>query len=167
MDTAMHDSAVESATDTLAARRHWMAVLARARTEELERAFRTLQPAPDFQWLRQPDTGLIMLRGRVGGTGAKFNLGEASLTRCVLRTDSGRDGMSYVGVSYVLGRDRRHAELAALFDALLQDPDRHDQLDSGVIRALEAAQTQRREAASRKAAATKVEFYTLARGDDE
>lgn len=139
-----------------------MAVLARARTEELERAFRTLQPAPEFQVLRQPETGLIMLRGRVGGSGAKFNLGEASLTRCVLRADNG-----HTGVSYVLGRDRRHAELAALFDALLQDPERRDQLDDGVIRTLEAAQAQRRDTASRKAAATKVEFYTLARGDDE
>jgi alpha-D-ribose 1-methylphosphonate 5-triphosphate synthase subunit PhnG len=160
----MHRSAapVDPTADSLAARRHWMAVLARARTEELERAFRTLQPVPEYQWLRQPEAGLIMLRGRIGGSGAKFNLGEASLTRCVLRVDSG-----HTGVSYVLGRDRRHAELAALFDALLQDPDRRDQLDSGVIRALEAAQVQRRDAVSRKAAATKVEFYTLARGDDE
>jgi alpha-D-ribose 1-methylphosphonate 5-triphosphate synthase subunit PhnG len=152
----------DSDFDAIAARRRWMAVLARARTEELEQGWRRLRPAPTYEWLRQPESGLLMVRGRAGGTGIKFNLGEASLTRCVLRTDNG-----YIGVSYVLGRDLRHAELAAAFDALLQDPACHADIECAVIGPLQQAQAERREAESRKAAATKVEFYTLARGDDE
>jgi alpha-D-ribose 1-methylphosphonate 5-triphosphate synthase subunit PhnG len=151
-----------SPTESTAARRHWMSVLARARAAELEQCLTTLETVPVFRWLRQPEVGMVMLRARTGGTGAQFNLGEATLTRCVLRTDSG-----FTGVSYALGRDRRHAELAALFDAMLQDPKRRPILARDVIAPLESAQAQHREIASRKAAATKVDFYTLARGDDD
>jgi alpha-D-ribose 1-methylphosphonate 5-triphosphate synthase subunit PhnG len=149
-------------SESTAARRHWLSVLARARAEELEQYLGKLDTVPAFRWLRQPEIGMVMLRARTGGTGAQFNLGEASLTRCVLRTDTG-----YTGVSYALGRDRRHAELAALFDALLQDPQRKPAVEREVIVPLETRQRQRREQASRKAAATKVDFYTLARGDDD
>ena len=143
------------------ARRHWMAVLARAPVQELEAAWRGLRAPPEYVWLRRPETGLAMLRGRAGGTGAKFNLGEASLTRCALRTARGQ-----TGIAYVLGRSHRHAELAAVFDAMLQDAELHPIIVHDVIAALFAAQAARREAAGRKAAATKVDFYTLARGED-
>jgi alpha-D-ribose 1-methylphosphonate 5-triphosphate synthase subunit PhnG len=149
------------AAQTNDARRRWMAVLARATTAELERHLSQAYPLPTFRWLRQPEVGMVMLRARTGGTGAQFNVGEATLTRCVLRTDDG-----FTGVSYALGRDRRHAELSALFDAILQSPQRHDAIERDVIDALAATQADRRDTASRKAAATKVDFYTLARGDD-
>ncbi|HKQ31165.1 MAG TPA: phosphonate C-P lyase system protein PhnG [Burkholderiales bacterium] len=156
----MQDNTALSESNT--ARRRWMSVLARARAEELEQHLTALNTAPAFRWLRQPEIGMVMLRARTGGTGAQFNLGEATLTRCVLRTDTG-----FTGVSYALGRDRRHAELAALFDALLQDSQHTSALERDVIEPLEAQQRQRREQESRKAAATKVDFYTLARGDDD
>jgi len=139
-----------------------MALLARASVEELEAAWSGLASPPEYLWLRRPETGLAMLRARAGGTGAKFNLGEASLTRCALRTAHG-----HTGVAYVLGRNHRHAELAALFDALLQDAEQRAMVERDVISALHAAQAATREASSRKAAATKVEFYTLVRGEDD
>jgi len=137
-----------------------MAVLARADLHELETAWGHLAVPPGHTWLRRPETGLVMLRARIGGSGAKFNLGEASVTRCTLRTDTG-----LTGVAYLLGRSHRHAELAALFDALLQDETRHAELQRGLIERLAAAQATRRDAASRKAAATKVDFYTIVRGE--
>lgn len=143
-------------------RRHWLSVLARANADELEQCLNKVDAVPTFRWLRQPEIGMVMLRARTGGTGTQFNLGEATLTRCVLRTETG-----YTGVSYALGRDRRHAEVAALFDALLQDPQRKPAVEREVIAPLETKQRQRREQASRKAAATKVDFYTLARGDED
>ena len=138
-----------------------MAVLARAGVDELEAAWRGLAAQPEYIWLRRPETGLAMLRGRAGGTGAKFNLGEASLTRCALRTAPG-----HTGVAYVLGRSQRHAELAALFDAMLQDAEQRPRIERDVIAVLARAQAERRDAAGRKAAATKVDFYTLVRGED-
>ncbi len=102
---------------------------------------------------------MLMLRGRVGGTGDAFNLGEASVTRCALRVGSGA-----LGVGYTLGRDRRKAELIAIFDALLQDEARHADIESGVIAPLARQQLAQRESASRAAAASKVEFFTFVRG---
>ncbi len=93
-----------------------MGVLARAARDELEAAWETLEPRPAYDRLRPPETGMVMTRGRAGGTGRRFNLGEMTVTRCALRLDSGE-----MGIAYVAGRDRRHAELAALFDALMQD----------------------------------------------
>lgn len=154
----MHDQA----TDEVAARQRWMAVLARASAEELSKAFDVLEPVPSFRWLRPAESGLVMVRARIGGSGAKFNVGEAAVTRCVTRTDDG-----YTGVSYVLGRERRRAELAALLDALLQDRARRPAIERLVLQPMAARQREHRETASRKAAATKVEFYTLARGEDD
>ena len=102
---------------------------------------------------------MVMLRGRIGGTGDAFNLGEASVTRCALRIGAGA-----LGVGYALGRDRRKAELIAIFDALLQDPARHAAIMRELVDPLSAQQAGRREAVSRAAAASKVEFFTFVRG---
>ncbi len=136
-------------------RRRWMAVLARATAEELAAAAGERLPA--FIRLRGPEAGLVMLRGRAGGTGRPFNLGEATVVRCTVRTADG-----WVGHAYCLGRDLRQAELAAALDAALQDPARMQELDAVVIQPLAAAQASRRETLSRRAAATQVQFFTLA-----
>ena len=98
-----------------------------------------------------------MLRGRVGGTGDVFNLGEATVTRCAVRVGD------RLGVGYVLGRDRRHAELVALLDAMLQDAERRPALLRTIIEPLERGQAQEREARSRAVAASRVEFFTMVR----
>ncbi|MCF8149742.1 MAG: phosphonate C-P lyase system protein PhnG [Sulfuritalea sp.] len=113
---------------------------------------------PVTSWLRKPQTGLTMVRARAGGTGAQFNLGEASVTRCALQDGAGR-----VGIGYVRGGDVRHAELVALFDLALQDSTHQAELLTTVIAPLVAARVDVRDKASRQAAATRVAFYTLAR----
>ena len=133
----------------------WMAVLARAPAEALEQA--APGHLPDYTRIRGPEVGLVMLQGRAGGTGAAFNLGEATVARCTVRTAAGQ-----VGHAYCLGRDLRQAELAAAFDAALQDPARHDAVQAAVIAPLAAAQAERRATAARRAAATQVQFFTLA-----
>src|SRR5262249_26986863 len=105
-------------TDEVGRRRHWMGILARASRAELEDAWRALAPQPRYTQLRKPESGLAMVRGRAGGTGAPFNLGEMTMTRCAVRLE---DGAPVTGLAFVAGRDQRHAELAAVFDALLQD----------------------------------------------
>ncbi len=138
------------------ARRHWMSVLARAATAELENCLSANGGAPAYQRLRGPESGLVMVRGRAGGGGAKFNLGEMTVTRCTVRTAAGQ-----VGHAYVAGRDARQAELAAVFDALLQDPARSDALRAGVIAKLADEQAAKRAEVARKAAATKVQFFAM------
>jgi alpha-D-ribose 1-methylphosphonate 5-triphosphate synthase subunit PhnG len=103
-------------------RRAWMAVLARAPRADLEAAMeRVLSdlPAPAYDWLRPPEIGLAMVRGRIGGSGDPFNLGEATVTRATLRLRASGEAAAAVGVACHLGRDRRRVELAALADALL------------------------------------------------
>ena len=136
-------------------RQRWMAVLARATAANLDATSDGL--LPEYQVLRGPESGLVMLRGRAGGNGSPFNLGEATAVRCTVRSADGQ-----VGHAYCLGRDLRQAELAAALDAALQDPARHDALQAQVIAPLAAAQAGRREQAARRAAATQVQFFTMA-----
>jgi len=111
---------------------------------------------PGYTRLRGPEAGLVMVRGRAGGGGAPFNMGEMTVTRCTVRTDSGQ-----VGHAYVAGRDARQAELAAVFDAMLQDPHQAFALQANVIAPLAEAQQARRAAIAEKAAATKVQFFAM------
>ena len=139
-----------------AARRRWMAVLARASAAELAAMLDRHAVTPGYTRLRGPEAGLVMVRGRAGGGGAPFNMGEMTVTRCTVRTDSGQ-----VGHAYVAGRDARQAELAAVFDAMLQDPHQAFALQANVIAPLAEAQQARRAAIAEKAAATKVQFFAM------
>ncbi|MEO3431292.1 phosphonate C-P lyase system protein PhnG [Pelagibius sp. CAU 1746] len=150
-----------------AARQRWISVLAKAKLDELESAWEDLADKPAYDWLRRPEVGMVMVRARTGGTGGRFNLGQMTVTRCALRLASGGAGPASIGLGYVQGRSKRHAELAALFDALLQDEARRGALEDGVIAPLEAAHAERRSRRSRKANATKVNFFTMVRGENE
>lgn len=141
-------------------RRGWMGLLARSDKADLLHLWQSFGQAPGFTWLRAPEIGGVMVRGRMGGTGAPFNLGEMTVTRCSLRLQGGQ-----VGHAYVQGRSKTKAEAAALIDALMQT-----ELAAAVQRAvlvpLEEKQTENRVTRAGKAAATKVEFFTMARGED-
>jgi len=140
-----------------AARREWLGLLARAPLAMLQ-SWAARREETGFTWLRRPETGLVMVRARAGGTGDKFNLGEMTVTRCVLRLASGA-----VGVSYTQGRSARKAEIAALADALLQDPRASTQVREELIEPLKARLETEAARMQRKAQATRVEFFTLAR----
>lgn len=139
-----------------AERQGWMGLLARAPAARLAAL---MGDAPGFDWLRAPEVGGVMVRGRAGGTGAPFNMGEMTVTRCALRLATGE-----VGHACVQGRDKTHATQAALVDALMQGP-QADALRANVLDKLEAEEAARRQTRAAKAAATKVEFFTLVRGE--
>ncbi len=150
------------AAGVTARRQRWMAVLAMASTEDLESHLEARGGAPAYTWLRPPEFGAVMVRGRAGGKGAPFNLGEMTVTRCALRL--GRDGP--VGHAYVQGRRSRHAELAAVFDALLQQEESGAELEESLIGSLADAQTARKHERSRRANSTRVDFFTMVRGEN-
>ncbi len=135
-------------------RRRWMAVLARASAERIDALLGGDVPA--YTILRGPEGGLVMVRGRAGGGGAAFNLGEMTVTRCTVRTETG-----LVGHAYVAGREERRAELAALVDALMQDRDRAADIEATVITPLEKQQAELRNNRAAKAAATRVQFFAM------
>jgi alpha-D-ribose 1-methylphosphonate 5-triphosphate synthase subunit PhnG len=139
-----------------ARRRAWMAVLARAGADELENLVEAAG-RPVYSTPRPAETGLCMVRGRMGGSGRPFNLGEMTLTRCVIQLED-----NTTGVAYVTGRDRRQAELAALADALLQS----GRMAPADLAELERRQSLRLAERSAQVAATRVDFFTLVRGED-
>ena len=141
-----------------------MAVLAKAPLELLEKYVAELHGIPNYEFLRSPEIGLAMVRGRTEGTGQPFNLGEITLTRCVVQIRPSA-GESIAGFGYVAGRSRRHAELAALCDALLQHPDWSDRVHNVVIQPLQTAAQDRRDRDLAQVEATKVNFFTLKRGE--
>lgn len=143
-------------------RRAAMAVVAQAAPEELARGLKTAGDGVAFTDLRPPEIGLVMLRGRIGGSGAPFNIGEASVTRAAVRLSSGETGFGYV-----LGRDREKARLAALCDALWQNDARRQSVEDHVLTPLRRDQDMRRAFARAQTAATRVDFFTLVRGEDE
>lgn len=140
------------------ARKTWMATLAKASSARLAALFPDLPP---HTILRQPEIGAVMVRGRVGATGAAFNLGEMTVTRASVRLASGD-----VGHAWVQGRDKGHALRAAAVDALMQT-DRASTLAASVLRPLEDEARAARTARADKAAATKVDFFTMVRGEDK
>ncbi len=142
---------------TTTPRQRWMSVLARASAAELAAHLADAPPLPPHTRLRGPEAGLVMTRGRAGGTGQAFNLGEMTVTRCTVRTQAGE-----IGHAYVASRDAAQAELAARIDAAMQNPDLHDALEAAVIAPLAAAQAAARDTAARQAAATRVQFFTMA-----
>ena len=102
-----------------------------------------------------------MVQGRVGGTGEPFNLGEMTVTRCSVRLADGA-----VGHAWVQGRDKDHARRAAVADALLQT-DAADEITARVIAPLAAEAQSLRDGRAAKAAATRVDFFTMVRGEDQ
>jgi alpha-D-ribose 1-methylphosphonate 5-triphosphate synthase subunit PhnG len=141
-------------------RKRWMGVLARSSAEDLEKAWEKLDPLPAFSHLRKPEVGLVMVRARAGGNGPLFNLGEMTVTRCTVQVEGGA-----IGCGYVVGRTPGHAEAAAVFDALLRDKGRHDFILKEIILPLEAILKGKNEREAARAASTRVEFFSMVRGD--
>jgi len=142
------------------ARKAVMATLAASSPEAVAEKFETLTP-PAFEMVRQPETGLVMVRGRMGGTGSPFNLGEVTVTRCVVRLESGETGSSYS-----LGRNKQKALQSAVIDALWQRADMKDRIEAEIIAPLAEAQAAGKETVREETEATKVNFFTMVRGDN-
>lgn len=140
-----------------------MSVLAKAPAAALAEAYGALADEvgePRTEWLRAPEIGAVMVRGRMGGTGAPFNLGEMTVTRATLRLDDGT-----VGHAYVAGRDSGKARIAAICDALMQGP-AAARVQEAVIGPMQALMARARAERAGKAAATKVDFFTMVRGEN-
>jgi alpha-D-ribose 1-methylphosphonate 5-triphosphate synthase subunit PhnG len=140
-------------------RKATMAVLAHASSVEIAARLASM-PLPPYEDMREAESGLVMVRGRIGGDGAPFNLGEATVSRAAVRLASGE-----VGLGYTLGRDREKARMIALCDALVQSPEFEAEVQAKVIAPLRAAMLAARSRKAEQAAATRVDFYTMVRGE--
>ena len=159
-ETQIHGQAVVAPDH--AARRAAMALLAEADIGELRGGLAAAGTVAAHSEIRPPETGLMMVRGRIGGDGAPFNLGEATVTRCSVQLATGE-----IGHAYLLGRDRERARLAALCDALWQTPHHRDSIERHVLSAVRRRRQAEHAREAARTAATKVDFFTLVRGDNE
>ena len=144
-----------------ATRQRWMRVLAHSQPDALQARISALGLAPAYDLIRAPESGLVQIQARAGGTGARFFAGDATLTRAVVRLTSGT-----LGYGYVLGRDKKHAEQCATIDALLQEQPHFQALMETLITPLEADRAARIAARQAEVNASRVDFFTLVRGDN-
>ena len=147
-------------TPAQAARRDWLSLLAQAPRAALAAHAPPVLTDHRFDWLRPPETGLAMVRARIGNGGDRFNVGEATVTRCVVTHQPG-DGPATAGVGWVLGRDDERAGWVASLDALLQVPRLHPVLDATVLAPLRAARDAQHRAEADRTASSRVRFFTL------
>jgi alpha-D-ribose 1-methylphosphonate 5-triphosphate synthase subunit PhnG len=151
-------SATTSSAAAQTQRQRWLSILAKAPAGRLEALWRGMGETPDYTLLRRPEIGLVMVQGRISGSGAPFAAGEMTVTRAAVRLDGGQIGIGYVG-----GRRPRQAELVALIDALSHLPNWRQPIEDRIVAPLvEEAEAHRRQRLA-KAAATKVDFFTVAR----
>lgn len=146
--------------ETNTGRQAFMALLARADRAALEGLVTAYGDLPQAEPVRGPETGLVTIRGRMGGGGAPFNLGEATVTRATVRVGS------RVGHAYALGRDAGKATMAATLDALWQDETRRDAIEGAIAAPLRIAEAEADQRRREEAAATRVDFFTMVRGED-
>ncbi|MCL6416007.1 phosphonate C-P lyase system protein PhnG [Aestuariirhabdus sp. Z084] len=142
-------------------RQNWMSVLAKAPTESLMALSEPVMNDASFEVIRQPEIGLTQIRARMGGEGNPFNLGDMTMTRCVVRSN-----MNTLGYGYISGRKKSHALRAAQMDALLQSSEFESLLLERVIEPLQRQIQQQELVQKREVDATRVDFFTLVRGED-
>ena len=140
-------------------RKRALDVLAAAPAKALAERWAAFGEQPAHQRIRGPETGLVMVRGRAGGGGAPFNLGEATVSRASVRIVTGE-----VGHGYCLGRDLDKAEAIAVIDALRQRE--AGKVDAEIIDPLEALMAAGDDKRAEETAATRVDFFTMVRGDN-
>ncbi|MEN4602949.1 phosphonate C-P lyase system protein PhnG [Pantoea agglomerans] len=142
-------------------RQRWLSVLAHSSAALLETYWQALNLQPAFTLIRPAEIGLTRLQARMGATGKRFVMGDATVTRAVVQLSDGT-----LGYSYLLGRDKAHAERCALLDALLQQPETRQLLEEKIITPLAAWRDEQRQLRAREIASSKVDFFTLVRGDN-
>ncbi|WP_435951771.1 phosphonate C-P lyase system protein PhnG [Dryocola sp. BD626] len=145
----------------VARRQQWMGVLAHSEPQDLADRWQALHISANYQVIRQPETGLVQIQARMGATGQRFFAGDATLTRAVVQLDNG-----LYGYSYLLGRDKTHAERCAVIDALMQDEAHFQTLQETLIAPLAANREQRRAKRRAEVNSSRVDFFTLVRGDN-
>lgn len=161
---AQHNKAVSQtmmSESPLASRPALLSLLARAETAELAGPLARLWPKLSVRDLRAPEVGLVMLRGRIGGDGAPFNVGEATMTRAVVEISGGDRGFGQV-----LGRKPELARMAAIVDAVAQRSADRQLVESEIIAPIRQRLAEAKSKQASETAATKVDFFTLVRGED-
>ena len=148
-------------------RQQRMAALALADEVTLEVEAAKVSGSFSRTFIRRPEVGLVMLEGRTGNSGQRFNIGEMLVTRCALRLEPHSGSSATEGYAFIRGNRPRHAELAAFFDALSQQESWKEELEKALFAPLARKREEKLRQSALETAATKVDFFTLVRGEDQ
>jgi len=151
---------------TLIERAQWMGLLARAPLDLLEKSIESYTHL-DFEILKPFETVAYMVQARTGGKGQRFNMGEVSVAKTIIKLhiphEDGSPLQKHVGVAYIKSGSERQTFLAAVADALLQDSSHRNTIIQNLLVPLQDQLCREEEIALNKVRATKVEFFTVAR----
>lgn len=142
-------------------RKTWLSLLATSNANVLISLWREMNIERDFTIIRAAEVGSVMVQGRQGGAGSPFHFSEMSVTRCSVKLSTGE-----IGHGYHQGRSRHAAQIVALADAHAQSED-YAKIEKAIFLPLQYQRQKRRDELAAKAAATKVDFFTLLRGEDD
>ncbi len=159
-------SCVDNTSPHTQARQRWMRAFALGQEATLEKALQNCEPAPIYTLLRKPEAGMVMLEAKAGNSGQRFNLGEMLVTRCAVSVQGHLKNHMHEGHAYIMGNNPKHAIMAAILDALMQDSAYTSTLEKTLVAPLLATFEAQRAQAAAETARTKVDFFTLVRGED-
>lgn len=137
-----------------------MGLLARSTPQELSAPLAAHWPGLEVRVFRAAETGLVMLRGRMGGDGAPFNTGEATMSRAVIELATGERGYGQL-----LGRNKAHAHDAAIVEALSQREADAEKVEALILAPIARRLADEKQRQRSETAATKVDFFTLVRAE--
>lgn len=143
-------------------RQQLLSVLAKSSLKDIQQHWEHSLHDFEYSPLRAPQTGMVMAVARAEGSGEPFNLGEVSVTRCAIKLTTGQ-----TGIGYVMGSSKEHSLHVALLDALAQVDDQYEDIKLKLIQPLQQKIEQRNQQQQQKTAATKVDFLTMVRGEDD
>lgn len=149
-------------TDTEAdkQRQYLLSVLAKSSLQDILHHWEPLGISPDFNYLKSPEFGMVMVRAPASGSGQLFNMGEMTVTRCVIQLPSG-----VIGYGYTSGRDKEKSQLIAIIDACFQDEKFKMSIEENVLHSLATALREKENNEAAKVKSTKVDFFTMVRGE--
>ncbi|UUM32359.1 phosphonate C-P lyase system protein PhnG [Vibrio japonicus] len=142
-------------------RQQWMKELSLAPFDQLSKLWEAFSDKPSYKYLRATESGLVQVRGKLGNTGDRFNMGDMTMTRASVALENGLNGFAYVQ-----GRNKQHADIGAVIDALMQS-DLAPTVNELILSPLNQARIERRRTETEQTLKTKVDFFTLVRGEDE
>ncbi len=142
-------------------RQQLISVLAKSSLQDIKQCWDHSIDEYEYSTLRQPQTGMVMAVARTEAKGEPFNLGEVSVTRCALRLNNGE-----TGIGYVMGSNKEHALYVAILDAIAQQPNQYEAINSTVVQPLQQKLLQAHQKQQQKTDTTRVDFFTMVRGED-
>lgn len=137
-----------------------LSILAKASLVTMRKYWESIGANATFVFLKKPEVGMAMVRAQAGGGSEDFNMGEMTMTRCVVRLDS-----EEIGYGFVAGRSKKKSELIAIIDASWQTESLKKIIEEKIIDPLYRLQIYREQKVAEDTKTSKVNFFTMVRGE--